>query len=187
MLAFYLAICSSDEQRRKIEFIYENYYKHMFRAVYLKIGNKDIAGDIVHDTMVKLINRHEIIPERKGVPLVTYVVTAAWNTAEDYDRRVKSRQKHMTEEPAACDCNDDNCDTIDNILINQETYRKLVDCIRKLPITYKDVCYCKYVCDMSEQDIANKYDLTYSNVAKRISRGKRILRKRMAEVMEVGK
>lgn len=182
MLALYLSMCTTDEQRNKISYIYETYYTLMYRAVYSIVYDADVAPDIVHDAMIKLIRSNEPILLDNEPSLKSFLSTVAANTAKDYLRvRTKKTTADIEDlsgyldkesaEPSAWD-----------IMIGDISFYNLVQCIRTLPHTYKDVCYLKYVCELGDQEIADKLHVKYSTVAMRVHRGRKILQQRMTEV-----
>lgn len=68
-------------------------------------------------------------------------------------------------------------DAPDDTVIGHDAYDKILEAIRSLSDTYRDVCILKYVYDFKEREIAAILDLNPKTVNIRIHRGKQILRK----------
>ena len=156
----------------------------MYRAVLDVVKNEEICSDIVHDTMIKLINNSKTIRIDGSFPLKTYVAVAAKNAAIDY-LRVNGKKDSMATEDLSSrwDIEDDSAAVID-VVVGNDQYDKLVQFIRELPDTYKNVCYLKYVCDLDEREIAAVLDITYANAAIRVHRGRKLLQEKIAEVQK---
>lgn len=182
MLALYLSLCATEEDRHKITYIYENYYATMYSAVYSVVKNADIAPDLVHDTMIKLIKHSETVRLDDEFPLKTYIIAVAKNTARDYVRSKENQPTEDIDELYACLDTEEAAASALDLLIDQERYDELVQCIRSLPDTYKEACYLKYVCEMEDGAIATALNISYANAAMRIHRGRTLLQKRVAEI-----
>lgn len=183
MLELYLSFCESDREQEDIKFIYTNYYNIMYRAVYSVVKNKELAMDLVHDTMLHLIKNKDTIRTDGTFPLKTYVVTAARNTAIDYLRiHQKKTTVDIEELSIQLEMKDTSPSALD-VVISKEQYKTLVRYIRELPTIYRDTCYMKYVCSMETNEIAAALGITEKNAMMRLLRGRRILKDKIEEVI----
>ena len=69
----------------------------------------------------------------------------------------------------------------ENIVVANDTLRRLVNAIERLSPTYRDVLKLKYLNQLKEYQIAALLDLPQKTVNQRIFRGKALLRKSIEE------
>lgn len=182
MLALYLSLCDSEEQQNKLIYIYEKYYDVMYRAAYKVIRNTETARDLVHETMIKIIKNGTALSIENELSLKNYLAITAQNLAIDY-MRVKENQPMVDIDELYGELQNEAApDLMSDLLIDQEQYDRLVQCIRELPDTLQKACYLKYVCEMGDQAIATELNISYASAAMRIHRGKALLQKKLAEV-----
>ncbi len=187
MFAFYLSMALSDEERNIIDTIYKNYYADMFRMAYKFVKNRDVAADIVHETMLKIINIFNEHGSDKIKSLKTYVLVAAKYTAIDYLRANAKRDIIDNDDISEhWDIADDSPALID-IIISNENFNQLLSLIWDLPDTYRDACYLKYACDLDDRRIAATIGISHGTTVMRIHRGRKILQKKILEVKTIEK
>ena len=184
MLALYLALCSNKEQRDKIEYIYNHYFDIMSYEVRKYVEDIFVTRDIVHEAMKGLIKRCDYIPEVNGVPLKTYAVAAARNSAIDYLRKTGKGQDMIADDLSAQRDELQSIDPLAEDMITRENHRRIINIIRALPPTYRSACYYRYLYNMKEREIAKILGITTENVAARIHRGRKIIMEKIAEVYE---
>ena len=182
MLTLYMSMCASDEEQQRIAYIYEHYYDLMYRAVYQVVQDENVTPDIVHDTMLRLIKSNQTQHVRNGAVLQTYVCIVARNTALEH-LRLHDKKVTSDIEAASADADMENpvfC--VSDIMIRKEKYNRLVQCIMELPEVLKDACYLRYVCNLSDQEIAPILNIPAQSVAMRVCRGRKILQDKIEEV-----
>lgn len=181
MIELLLSSCDTEQEQQDIQYIYDNYYDIMYRAAYSVVKSREIALDLVHDTMLRLIKNSKTIHIDGEFPVKTYVMVAARNAAIDYLRsRDKKQTLSIDELTVQLEMRDAAPSALD-IIISQEQYEILVRYIRELPIVYRDACYMKYVCSLDTKEIAVALGITEKNAMMRLLRGRRILKDRIAE------
>lgn len=181
MIELYLFLCETQREQQDIKYIYDNYYNIMYRAAYSIVKDQEVASDLVHDTMLRLIKNSSTIRTDGTFPLKTYVVTAMRNAAIDYLRCYEKKGTVNTDELTVQLEMRDTAPSALDIVIAQEQYEILVRYIRELPIVYRDACYMKYVCSLETAEIATVLGITEKNVMMRLLRGRRILKDRIEE------
>ena len=182
MLALHFASHNSDKKESKLSHMYKKYYPDMFRAIYRIIPNEEISRDLVHDTMVKVLENNTVTQIENELSIRSYLVVSAKHAALDYTRVRENQPFANIDEVYAYLDKENTTDSLSELLITQERYNDVVQCIRNLPDTLKEACYYKFVCEMDDAQIAEKLNITYANAAMRIHRGRVLLRKKLAEV-----
>lgn len=86
-----------------VEAIYRDYYQKISYFVIKKVGNDQIAEDIVSDVFLKITSNIDRFDPQKAA-VSTWVYTIANNTVLDYyrTRKVYSRYRQKTEKVAHC-------------------------------------------------------------------------------------
>ena len=174
MISLYLSIVETDEEREKVTFIYEKCYSFMYYMAKQYLGNNCDIEDVVHNSMLKIIENLDIIntTDEKRVKNLCGVI--AKNKAIDLIRSKKNNDNTEfndevinTQSEALNPC---------DIVMTQEVYNLVLEKIRSLDDTYRDVCMLKYVHELKEREIALLLDLSPKTVSLRIFRGKQMLR-----------
>ena len=104
MLAIYLSMLETEEQRNKLEDIYCKYYGLLYHEAYTVLQNHELAEDCVHETFLyliriintirvennretiaflKLISRHKALDQIKKQKHTSLMEDAFWDTQEE--------------------------------------------------------------------------------------------------------
>ena len=185
MIELLLSLCDTEQEQQDIKFIYENYYDIMYRAAYSIVKNQEVALDLVHDTMLRLIKNRATIRIDGTFPIKTYVVTATRNAAIDYLRSYEKKGTVNIDELSVQLEMRDTAPSALDIIIAQEQYDTIVRYIKELPIVYRDACYLKYVCSLETDAIALTLGITEKNAMMRLLRGRRILKDKIEEGVRI--
>lgn len=181
VLSFYLMAIDSDEAKDKLTRIYTDYYSSMRAVAHNLVSkyNSIIEEDILHDSIITIIDNLHKINLNNPVSTKCFVCTIVRHKAIDWLKREKRIQFDDYDQPEY------QIEDIDpmplDVIVSKEGYEFLLQCINELSDTYKDVCNLKFVCKMKEKDIASLLGLTLSNVSVRIARGRKQL---IAKILE---
>lgn len=176
MLAFYMAIIDDEDDKAKFEILYNRYKKRMVAAAFSVLKNKEDAEDAVHDTFIKIARNMKAIGNPDSAETLSYVLKAVKNTAINLSKKNTTRNKHMQSQ--AVEHISDSA-FWDKLHI-QENYEEVVEAIRSLNDTYRDVLFYHYVADMKIKDIADLLDRNKATIQQQIARGK----KKLLETLE---
>ena len=174
MIAYYLSIVETDEDREKVLFIYENYYSFMCYTAGQVLGhNKQDVEDAVHNAMLKLIENIDIIDLSDKQKAKNLCGIVAKNIAKDHCK-YKDNQS-LSLEDMICETTEEE-NSPSEIVIRKDTYDIILKALHSLDDKYRDICIMKYVHQYKEREIALLLNLTPNTVSIRIYRGKQILR-----------
>lgn len=165
----------SDEDRSKLEIIYQEYKNLMLHVANGILGDQTDSEDVVHQSFLKLIKVLHKIEEPKCHKTRALVVTIVERTAIDlYRRRQKNNVIPFDEEsvpiPAAS--------AIEGI----QTRLDFSAAMAALPARYRQVLLLRYDDGFTCREIAGLLSMTEQNVRKTIQRAK----ERLAELLEEG-
>ena len=178
MLAFYLSLIETQEDKRLFERIYNDYRQNMFKYAYKLLGDKGYAEDIVHDVFLSIIKKgvDKIREVDQEDHLWNYLSAAVRNQCITF---AKKTGIHITQDQGYNDQLGLNPD--ENTPMQESTYQFLVKTIREMNPTYADVLYYSLVQEMKAPQIAKLLKMEPVAVRQRISRRKKLLREKLGE------
>ncbi len=173
MLTYYLSMVETEEQKEKVEYIFENLYSFMYSIVKKQLRNDKDADDIVQDTMLKVIDIIDTIDMSDTDRVKNLCGVMAKNKAIDF-LRVKSNHSEPLDDIVEFTHVQD--DETASTVISKETYALLLKAIDSLSDTYKEACSLKFVNELKEREIAKVLGISEKAVSLRIFRGRQLLR-----------
>lgn len=177
MIAIFLALI--DDERDKIKFreIYEKYKKQMWYTANEILQDRFLAEDAVHDAFLGIARNFSKIRSYETKIIRAYVITSARNSALQISR--KDKLNGVLDIDSLYGFHDGKAaDEINRI----ETIDLAVSVISRMPATYSEVMYLRFVLELSEKEIALQLGRNTNTVRQQISRG----RKMFIEIMSEG-
>ena len=168
-----LLILDSEADRAMLSDLFRQNYHRMKRVAMGILSESDAAEDAVQDTFVRCIRRVDqlkALPERARA---SYLLTAVKHNALN---RKKQSGAHERVPLEAFDLPDPG-EAVDELAIRSLTVATLVDALKRLPETYRDVLRFKYLLELSDAEIANALDVEKSTVRVYLMRARRALLK----------
>lgn len=181
-ISLYVCAIENAEERDTLTWIYENLLNVMLATAKKYVGVYQVEEGVVHNAILKIMDHLDGI-DRSNMPRSrSYVCCIVKSCAIDWLRKNK-RQTEVDTEEEDFDRESEEMLPLD-ILVTNEGYEKLVNCIRSLPDTYRMVCELKFLHGMKEREIAQILQITEKNVSVRIVRGRRKLIQSVTEVLK---
>lgn len=181
-ISLYVCAIENAEERDTLTWIYENLLNVMLATAKKYVGVYQVEEGVVHNAILKIMDHLDGI-DRSNIPRSrSYVCCIVKSCAIDWLRKNK-RQAEADMEEEDFDRESEEMLPLD-ILVTNEGYEKLVNCIRSLPDTYRMVCELKFLHGMKEREIAQILQITEKNVSVRIVRGRRKLIQSVTEVLK---
>lgn len=168
MIAFYLQILETPEDKHKFELVYDEYKLSMFYVANKILNNTHDAEDAVHQAFVSIAEHIDKIIDPSSKLTKGFVLTITEHKAIDIIRS----NKHYSTTP------------LDETFIDSQTMQQAVShceddtlsqCILKLPARYREVILLKYVNGYSLKEIAGILNITEANAIKIDQRAKKKL------------
>lgn len=173
MLAFYLALLDSEEDKERIVYIYENYYSFMEYCARQILKNDHDIEDVVHSSMLKLIEYIDKIDFSDMNRVKSLCGVIARNKALDHCKLKANQNTSVEDSFVEPSCDDSNPA---DIVIHNDVYEIAITAINALDDKYRDVCILKYINGLKEREIADVLGVNIKTVNTRINRGRKILR-----------
>ena len=170
-----LATIENEQERQKISDIYEKYrYKSLYIALKI-LKNQELAEDAVSDAFIEVIKQKDKILSMGCSDLIPYLVTIVKSRAINIAKKHVQISDTPIEELA--ETLESNDVPVDEQVMNRQGFEHLVEQISKLDENYKVTFEFKYIHNMTNDEIAEKLNITKKNVEVRLYRAKLKLRK----------
>lgn len=163
-MMLFLAMFESEEERSKMEFIYEKYSKEMHRQAYAILNDMDDAQDAVQNAMVSILRHLDKIQDANSNQTKWYALTAAQNAAKDIYRQKKRRWKE--EVSIETELSDDS------LSMRYEGENELLKQILNLSARDRNILIYKYVMGYDYSEISSMLGMSKEAVMKAGKRAK---------------
>lgn len=175
-----LIIIEGLEQNDKVVFDYVfNYYYSSLCAFSMQyIDNRNSVEDLVQDFFVYLWVESPRLKIKSS--LKSYLFTAIKNRCLDYQRHHKIIEKYRTYLLFSSDKEDDSTE---QFFAESELRQAIQTSLTKLPPRCREIFKLSRLNGLSNQEIAEKLDLSKRTVELQISNSLKILRKELAEFL----
>lgn len=174
MLALYLSVLDSEEDKDRFEELYNTYRQSMYKVAYSILHNREDAEDAVHEAFVCIANKFYIVNTLSVPKLKSYFVIIIRNTSLNIYRKNKKR----------CEMNENIEDTdipFDVNFFDKMDYNAILNMIEQLPQINRDVLTLFYVHHIPVKEIAEMFGTSESVIYKRMNRGKKLLKELLEE------
>lgn len=153
------------------------YWDNIYYFVLFQLKNEVEAEDVTITTFTKVFEKLELYNE--DFEFVTWVKAIANNTLIDHWRKRKGNHISLNEDLMLDPVVQISVPSPEQELINQQNISELRDKVESLPPLYQEVIKLRYMEEMSYNEMAEKLNLSLSNVKVRVLRGKSLLSKSM--------
>jgi RNA polymerase sigma-70 factor (ECF subfamily) len=176
MLEFYLTLLDSESDKDKLTYIYEKYYKLMLYIANEYSYNESDSEDIVHESLMKIIDNLDKIDIYNDLSTKCYICTIIKNHAKD-----NNKHNHFIDDVDISTLESEADDDVIDTILSEEGYKNLLDCIERLDDKDRDVCNLKFVCGLKEHEISRILGITTNTVGVRINRSRKVLKVMLME------
>lgn len=166
MLLLLMAFADSEEERQKIEELYEVYQGLMFATAYKILKHKQNAEDAVLASWEKIICHLEKISDISCKKTRSYIVIIVERTSIDMYRKLSRSREVLTE------FEETPYYAVKDPELEQS---EVVAWIHSLPKTYAEVLMLYYVNDCSLREIGELLSVTEATVSRRLKKAKQLL------------
>ena len=178
MIAYYLSIVETEEDKKRITHIYTDYYSFMCRVAAKYLREQSDIEDTVHNAMMKIIDKLDTIDFSDEKKLKSYIGVIVKHKAIDL---IRAGDKNTTPLEECFSVADDSL-TPEDTVVSEDAYRVILERIDSLDDIYKNVCILKFVNGLKEKDIASLLDVTENVVAVRLYRARKMLKESLSAI-----
>lgn len=165
MLAFFLAMLESDEERQRFVLIYEQYHERMEHVALRILEKQHDAEDAVQNAFLQVIHHFEKTSTISCEELPFWLISIVKNEA------LMILRKNRNIVPL------EDWDGFEKSVSDTSEYMALVELFRQLPETYRAVLEMKILIGYTDKEIASRLGISETAVSSRASRGRSLLRK----------
>lgn len=166
----FLAAIEDEQDRSKVEALYEKYKKDMFKAAYRVLNDYQLAQDAVQTAFINIINNLEKIDEINCNKTRAFVVIIVRNISINLYR--KKKKHYNIELEALEEILPDDGKSIEEILIDSEMLNMIAAKMKELHTPYSDIISLKYFYQYTNGEIAALLNITEENVRVRLHRAR---------------
>jgi RNA polymerase sigma-70 factor, ECF subfamily len=162
---------SGDESA--ISAIYERYAPAIYRYVYFRIGEQQVAEDIQADVFVRMLEGIQRYEER-GWPL------SAWLYKIAHDRTIDTLRRHRTRQLVPLELCEGSCDGPEVSIDRRMQHEEIVRIMDYLTNEQRQVIHLRFMADLSIQEVANRLGRTEGSVKALQHRGLQAILRHLA-------
>lgn len=163
------------KEDRKLETLYNDYCRLMYKIAYDILRNGQLAEEAVQEAFERVIKNLHKINEKNCPQTRNFLVIIVRNVALDIAK--KEMPIYASDAGELPDITDKD-DTLD-IVIARETAAELQSAIESLKPIYRDVYILRIARDYSIAEIAQMLNIKYETAKKRLTRAKKMIAEKM--------
>lgn len=169
MLTVYLSVLDTDEEKSKMEELYNTYKGLMLHIAFDILKDYDLANDALHNAFLKIAGHLHKLDEVSCHKTKAYLVIVIENVSKTmYNKRKK--QDSISFDEIEYKISDGN--NLEEDVSNKLTIQFVLDKIKLLPEIYKEVLTLKIVNDLSDKAIAEILGISNTAARKRLERAR---------------
>jgi len=165
MLAFFLSILESDEDRRRFTRIYEQYHQKMEQSAMRILKEQHDAEDAVQNSFLQVIRHFDKIYKIPCEELPFWLISIVKNES----LMILRTKRHIV--PL------EDWDSFETTFGSTTEYTGIVELFRQLPETYRAVLEMKILIGYTDKEIAAHLGISETAVSTRANRGRALLKK----------
>lgn len=165
----------SNNSNKKIEILYNKYRNLMYSEAFKILKEQQLAEDAVQQAFIKIIKYIENIGETNDTKTKNLLKIICRNVAINLYNQ-KRQNKIICFEDIEETLNSDS-DEINNIIIDNERVREIVEAIDNLPVIYRDTIILEKMYKYSVNEISDIFGVSVEAVYKRSARARNLLMK----------
>ncbi|MDQ7095888.1 sigma-70 family RNA polymerase sigma factor [Desulfosporosinus sp. PR] len=181
MLIIFAAI-RNKENRSRLSVLYEEHASWMYKVAYRILNDEHLAQDAVQEAFINISNNFEKIIGNECNKIKALFVIIIRNVSIDI-YRLRKKQYGVSIEEIEEDLAKSE-PSVEEILINNETFTEVAAIIRKLHPPYADILSLKFFYHYDDEEISRILNITPENVRTRLHRARRSLIKLLSQEQE---
>lgn len=157
-----------------MQWLYLTYRKTMFYTANQYVHDPSICEDIMHDGIIKLLEKIDEVRKRKGAALTGYITATIRNTSISHLRHAEVEQKFtITISQEELSCMSTEAFSPDEITLLQDQGERLLKILQQLSHTEFLLLQGRYFLDYTDAELAAQLGYTESNVRMKLTRARR--------------
>lgn len=170
-----MALCDNEDSRQFFIDLYRDYRPLMYRMALVYVTNPSSAEDLVHDALVKLIEKEDTITKFRRCTLTSYIVYTIRNLSTNYLRRQSIEQQHRVDVDISSNefLAVDNAPLPEEVMLMNERRVEFIEIWDTLPDDTKILLEGKYILGLSNKELATEFDCSPDSIRMKLTRARR--------------
>lgn len=170
-----MALCDDENSRQFFINLYREYRSLMYNTALGFVKNPASAEDLVHDALVKLIEKENTITKLERCTLTSYIVYTIRNLSKNYLRRQNLEHQYFIE----ADISDNEFRAVDNtplpeeVMLMSEQRADFIKIWNTLPRDTKILLEGKYILGLSDEELAAEFGCNSNSIRMKLTRARR--------------
>lgn len=178
MLIICLAMLEDPSDSDKFTDVHDKYHSKMLRLALGITENEYDAKEVVQNSFVKLACAFHKVSHLEMRRIEAYLCRIVRNEAINFITRSSKRAVYLDMDLFNYF---EEVETPETDLVEKETYTRILDCIKKLPYTYRDVLSMSIVDELKPSIIASVTNKPINTVKSTLKRGRKMLKEKLKE------
>lgn len=154
-----------------VEHIWQTYHKQLLSFIQKRVTDTSVADDILQEVFIKIHTRIDSLQENKKIKAWLFQITR--NTIIDYYRKANPLDDIPFE---LTDLEDEN-----DPFALQDIQTCIVPMIKSLPEDYRDALFMTELNGLSQKEMAEKLQISYSAAKSRVQRARSLLKEALSK------
>lgn len=176
MLAVYLQMLDTDEERSKFEELYKKYKEVLYHFSYEILQDPQYAEDAVQNAFLSLAQNMNKIENKTRIQIRNYLLIIVRNASFRLYRETKHE---IPDDKLFSELIDPL--NLEQEIENRDARTRLLILVKKLDMKFSDVLVLKYFYGLKNKEIAAALKISPDNVKTRLRRGKSALKELLEE------
>lgn len=184
MIFMITSVCDSEESRQFFVELYIRYKPIMFKIASKYISDYDNIEDIIHEAMIKLIEKEDLLTTFDGCTLRTYVVYTIRNMSISFLRqqtRDKGKLAQIDEDYFEAAGIFDNAPLPEEVVLMDERKAEFVKTWQTLPNDVRELLAGKYILQMDNKELAEEFGCSPDSIRMKLTRARRLALEKIKE------
>ncbi|WP_282014558.1 RNA polymerase sigma factor SigZ [Marinifilum flexuosum] len=154
-----------------VEHIWRTYHKQLLSFIRKRVSDSALADDLLQEVFIKIHNNIDTLHEGKKVKAWLFQITR--NTIIDHYRRCEHHEESEIQLLELEDENDANA--------MADIQSCIVPMIKSLPEDYRDALLLSELNGLSQKELSEKLQISYSAAKSRVQRGRNLLKEALSK------
>lgn len=173
MIPYAIMVIENEDDRNFMAVIYEKYNRLMYNEIYLILNNRWQVEDVMHATVVRLIDKISELREKDHDHLINYIIVACRNQAKNYLRDNVKHKGYSFDDCIDLPDKKNNREEMDNKLIHVEDLRQLAAVWDMLDERSRYVLEGYYILEKTMPQLAYELNIKPESVRMVLSRARK--------------
>lgn len=187
MVSLICSAAANPTDRDYMLWLYDEFKNLMFFTAKKYISSQTVCEDIVQDSIIRLIEKIDMIREKERCVLAAYIVSIVRNVSINYLKRESMTQQH-TVYLEDSEINNIPCSAlpVEELLLAKERAALLSDVLQRLPETEQLLLEGKYILEYSDEELAEQLNCNPSSIRMKLTRARRHALSILAQLEQEG-